>query len=274
MKRPSVAYDNWQMQMNCHPNGVSRSSRNRYSSFRLRQNSKIRFTESIQINCPAAFGKNASRVVEYSNGLAWFDDTGSLRHIDAQGKDQILIRLPLKQRSADAALQVTQVLAGDDNSLWVHAGSTAFEYRVKEGGVAQQLSNVNELVRVGTQAAAIRKSPNTPKQLIALGAKLNLLASAFEGARGGADSVLTWRSANGTLSIEHLGDDAKVYQKSVTLLSRLASNATNRIAAADSRKLFCRTDQGVIVAYDVIEGGWSTLPKLGAGWEALGQMGN
>ncbi|WP_373649448.1 hypothetical protein [Schlesneria sp. DSM 10557] len=217
--------------------------------------------------------KNASRVVEYSNGLAWFDDTGSLRHIDAQGKDQILIRLPLKQRSADAALQVTQVLAGDDNSLWVHAGSTAFEYRVKEGGVAQQLSNVNELVRVGTQAAAIRKSPNTPKQLIALGAKLNLLASAFEGARGGADSVLTWRSANGTLSIEHLGDDAKVYQKSVTLLSRLASNATNRIAAADSRKLFCRTDQGVIVAYDVIEGGWSTLPKLGAGWEALGQMG-
>jgi len=217
--------------------------------------------------------KNASHVVEYSNGLAWLDDTGSLRHIDAQGKDQILIRLPLKQRSADAALQVTQILAGDDDSLWVHAGSTAFEYRVKEGGVAQQVSNVNELVRVGAHAAAIRKAPNTPNQLIALGSKLNLLASAFEGARGGADSVLTWRSANGTLSIEHLGEKAKVYQKSVTLLSRLASNTANRIAAADGRKLFCRTDQGVIVAYDVMEGGWSTPPKLGAGWDALGQMG-
>ena len=216
--------------------------------------------------------KSASHVLEFSNGLAWLDDSGSLRHIDAQGKDQILVRLPFRLPTTDAALQVTQILAGADDSLWVLVGSTAFEYRVKEGGIGQRVSNVLELVRVGTQVAAIRKAPNTPKQLIALGPKLNLLALAFGEARGGTDSVLTWGIANETLSIEHLTEKPKTYRKSITPFSRLSSDTANRIAAADDRMLYCRTDQGALLAYDVMEGGWATLPKAGPGWDAVGQM--
>ena len=218
--------------------------------------------------------KSASHVLDFSNGLAWLDDSGSLRHIDAQGKDQILVRLPFRQRTTDAALQVTQILAGADDSLWVLVGSTAFEYRVKEGGVGQRVSNVRELVRVGTQVAAIRKAPNAPNQLIALGPKLNPLALAFGEARGGTDSVLTWGIANGILSVEHLAEKPKAFRKSITPFSRLTSGTANRIAAADDRMLYCRTDQGALIAYDVIEGGWASLPKLDAGWDAVGQMGD
>ena len=217
--------------------------------------------------------KRASHPLDFSNGLAWLDDAGSLRHIDAQGKDQVLIRSSLKQRPAETALRVTQILAGENDSLWIHADSTAFEYSLKEGRVARRITNVNELVNVGSQAAAIRKAPNGPNQLVALGTNLDLLASGFETARGGTDSVLTWRMANGSLSIQHLAEMAMAYHKPVTLLKRLASNTANRIAAADDRKLFCRTDRGELAVYDVIEGAWSTLSKYGAGWTAIGQMG-
>lgn len=216
----------------------------------------------------------ASHVLEFSNGLAWLDDNGSLRHIDAQGKDQILVQLPVKQRSTNAVLPVTQVMSGAADSLWFLSGTTAFEYGIKPGEVTQSVSNVSDLVRVGKQVAAVRKAPNAPSQLITLGANLNLAAQGFERVRGGNDNVLTWGMAgDGTLNIQHhRGVDPKSYRRRITLSSPLASDSTNRIAAVDDRFLWCRTDKGALVAYDTVEGGWIPLPNEVMGWDAVGRI--
>lgn len=218
--------------------------------------------------------KTAHQVLEFSNGLAWLDDKGLLRHIDAQGKDQFLIQLPVKQRSTNAVLPVTQILPGAADSLWVLSGVTVYEYRANQNGVAQSISNVNELVRVGNQVAAIRRTQSLRNsQLLALEPKFNPLPFAFGEVRAGADSVIVWRIANGTLNIELYSNNAKAYRKSVTPFRRLTSNTANRCAAAADRFLFCLTDQGGLVAYDAATGEWFLLPKLAAGWDAIGQTG-
>jgi len=216
--------------------------------------------------------KNAMHVIEFSNGLAWLDDTGLLRHVDAEGKDRILIHLPIKQRTANAALQVTQILAGANDCLWILAGSTAYEYRVKEGSVVQKVSNVSELVRVGNHVAAFRKPPDAPNQLFGLEPKLNPLASAFGHGKAGLDSVLTWTNAAGTQHIDHFSTNLRTYRRNIAIPGRSRETTASQLAAADDRKLFCLTDQGAIFAYDIVEGAWSAIDRVNS-WDSIGQIG-